>query len=80
MPRLCQFANILGRPREGMHSLRIPYLDWAVTDTLLTVLLALALGSFLGPWGTLLSTLFWFVVLLLLVRPFSHWLFCVNGR
>ncbi len=37
---LHQYANIFGRPRTGIHAARIPYLDWAFTDTMLTIALA----------------------------------------
>lgn len=74
MPRLCQFANIAGRPREGIHSVRIPYVDWALADTLLTVLLALALGR-----GQVCASLLWFGALLVLALC-VHRLFCVRAR
>lgn len=37
---LYKYAGIFGRPRTGVHDLRIPYLDWAVTDTVFTFGLA----------------------------------------
>jgi hypothetical protein len=38
---LCQYKNILGEPRTGIHSLRIPIIDVGFYDVLSTVLLGL---------------------------------------
>ena len=40
----CQYKDLLGKPREGRHKYRIPVLDIALFDTLLTVLLALVVS------------------------------------
>lgn len=37
---ICKYKDSLGKPREGIHSYRIPVLDIALFDTLLTLLLA----------------------------------------
>ena len=68
----CPFKYILGKPRTGIHSIRIPVLDWALVDTLMTVLLAWILARWLKKS---------FLVVLLMtfiVGELSHVIFCVD--
>lgn len=70
----CKYKDALGRPRKGAHSIRIPLLDVAAIDVLLTVL---------GAWGIS----WWFLVPfwqsflgLFLLGIFMHRLFCVKTK
>lgn len=36
----CSFRHVFGRPREGVHTLRLPVLDIAVVDLALTIVYA----------------------------------------
>ena len=68
---LCQYSALFGKPGQGAHSLRIPLLNWALVDTLLTVLAAWLLAR----WT---RSNFWLVLLtLFLVGTVAHVLFCV---
>ena len=68
----CPFKYLFGRPRTGVHSMRIPVLDWAVADTIMTIILA----WFLAKW---LRRPFLLVLLLtFLVGEISHVKFCVD--
>jgi hypothetical protein len=64
----CPYANILGKPGEGVHSIRI--FNVAVFDTLLTVLLAYLTK---GPYNFWVVLLFWFVLGIII-----HKIFCVK--
>lgn len=68
----CPFKNIFGKPREGVHSLRI--FDIAVVDTVLTVLLAKIVQMIFFR-----RTEFWFVFLCVFIfGEFLHRIFCVD--
>jgi len=68
----CPFKYIFGKPRTGVHSIRIPILDWALVDTAATVLLA----WFLAKW---LKKPFLFILLItFLAGELSHIVFCVD--
>ena len=64
----CPYANILGAPGTGVHSIRI--FNIAVVDVILTVLLAYFTKGDRPFWVVLL---FWFIVGILV-----HWIFCVH--
>jgi hypothetical protein len=80
MKRLCQYANILGIPGQGVHSIRI--FNIAVVDVLLTFVLAYFIYKMLNkksshPWYINLN--FWIILgLCFLVGIAMHWLFCVD--
>lgn len=67
---LCQFKDIFGKPREGVHSYRV--LDIAVVDVLGTVLLAYLISEYykVDIWCSFF--------LLLLSSVIIHKIFCVN--
>lgn len=71
---LCQFRDVLGKPRKGIHSLRI--FNIAIVDLILTLCLAKFNQVFfqkLFPypyWVWLVVTLFMAIIL--------HRVFCVN--
>ena len=71
----CPYSAIFGAPRTGAHKWRIPVLDLALVDTLLTVLLAFVI------FKTFNFKSFWIVMLwTFVVGEVFHWLFCVQTR
>jgi hypothetical protein len=78
----CKGSELLGRPREGVHRMRIPLLDWAVFDTLLTALLAVVLAYAVPVCSSVslaCNSLLWFALLVLL-SLIVHRVFCVRTR
>ena len=67
---LCQFRDMFGKPKQGIHSYTI--YDIAVVDTILTIILAYLISKyfFYNFWMLLFFLLFFSV--------FIHWLFCVD--
>lgn len=62
MMYLHRFSNMFGEPNKGVHAVRIPYLDWALTDTLLTIGLAYY-SSHRNPQQSILAHLiFWLMI------------------
>lgn len=68
---LCEYKNIFGKPREGFHKWRIPYLDMALFDVIGTILIIWLITR----W----SKVNWIVVSLMIITltVFLHLLFCV---
>jgi hypothetical protein len=64
----CKYANILGKPGTGIHSIRI--MDIAVVDVLLTFLLAYFTKGNHNFWKVLII---WFLIGIIV-----HRLFCVR--
>jgi len=68
--RLCQFKNLFGVPKEGLHSIRI--FNIAIVDVILTVIGAYLLSRYFE-WN------FWYTLGgLFILGIFLHWLFCVD--
>lgn len=71
----CQFKDIFGYPRIGAHEKRIPVLDIAFTDTILTVIVAWVIYKYCN------YTSYWKVLgVLILIGIIAHELFCVKTR
>jgi hypothetical protein len=71
----CPYKSIFGDPGTGVHRWRIPVLDMALVDTLLTIILAF------GIFKTFNFKSFWIVMLwTFVVGEIFHWLFCVQTR
>ena len=70
--RLCKYRDILGKPREGFHSVRI--FDFALYDILATLVLAFVVSYLtnINYWKSL--------VVIMLIVIFLHWLFCVDTK
>jgi hypothetical protein len=66
----CQFANILGAPGTGIHSIRV--FNVAIVDVLLTFVLAYFTKNFF-PFNYWTVLLIWFIVGIIV-----HRLFCVK--
>ena len=72
MLNFCNYKDIFGRPKEGVHSYRI--FNIAIVDTVLTICLAYMLKRYIfttHPFGVVLIGCF-------LLGIFSHRLFCVR--
>jgi hypothetical protein len=67
---LCKYKDIFGKPKEGVHAYR--FLDIAIVDVMLTILLAYGIYRFVG-------TDFWITLIALIVLAMVlHWAFCVK--
>lgn len=69
---LCQFSDIFGKPRTGIHSLRI--FDFALIDVLLTVGLGYLIGKFSGRDPIII------IICLFVLGTLLHILFCVDTK
>lgn len=68
----CRYSDLLGLPKQGIHKLRIPYVDLAFYDVLATFLLAYAISK-------LTKKNYWeILVIVFLVSVVLHQLFCVS--
>jgi len=72
MKRPCQYKDILGEPRKGIHEIRL--FDFAIVDIILTFILAYGLTLLTG-YDYWIMLLFSFLLAIIL-----HWLFCVDTR
>ena len=67
----CPFKDIIGRPGEGIHSIR--FLGFSVVDTAVVVAFVWALAKHMK-WE------FWKVlVITLIIGEIVHWYFCVDS-
>jgi hypothetical protein len=71
---LCQYADVFGKPRTGLHSYRIPIIDLAVIDLVLTVVGAWLLSKVLD------KSFIVVLVVLLLLGVLFHASFCVDTQ
>lgn len=71
---LCKYKDIFGKPRQGVHKYRIPVLDIALVDTVLTVLLSIVIAKIFK-----VSFLLTFIVFILL-GVVVHKIFCVDTK
>ena len=69
---LCQYKDVFGAPRQGVHAARIPIVDLAFWDVLGTIILVVVLSYTLGT--SLLKT----AIATTVAFIFLHWLFCVD--
>lgn len=67
---LCPYRHALGRPREGVHALRV--FDVAVVDVVLTLVAAYVLSRVSG-WRVLTCA-----ILLCVIGIIAHRVFCVD--
>lgn len=71
---LCRYKDSLGKPRKGVHAIRIPILDLALVDVVLTILAAYWIAKY-WDWS------FWIVFLVIfLLGIFMHRIFCVKTK
>jgi hypothetical protein len=72
-----QYKNSLGIPREGIHKMRIPFLDIAASDTIFTIIGALLLVYVCDwPSWTILPTILGAFIIAIIF----HVLFCVKTK
>ncbi len=67
----CEYSNIFGKPREGIHSIRL--FDIAIIDVILTILAAYLINLWTGVNN--------FILILIILFVFGiifHRLFCVE--
>jgi len=70
----CPYKSIFGEPRTGVHTRRIPVLDIALADTVMTVIGAWALQHWVFP-----DVPFWKVFLAFFIfGEILHWMTCVK--
>lgn len=68
----CKYRYILGKPKQGVHSIR--YLNIAIVDVLLTILLAKFIQYYFMKEQSI-----WFILFLTFILGiFMHRLFCVR--
>ncbi len=68
---LCQYSEMLGKPKEGLHSYRI--FDIAVVDVILTFIGAYILYLSFGRWPY-----YYYLIFLFLLGIILHRIFCVR--
>lgn len=75
--RFCQYSDLLGLPRQGLHSIRL--FDFALIDIILTFL-----GAFIIQLGLNRYQIYWSYWTVLgaffILGIFLHWLFCVPTK
>lgn len=67
---LCKYKDILGKPKQGVHSFRI--FNIAIADVLLTILAAYILSIFVK------ISVFYSLILMFILGIISHRIFCVR--
>lgn len=72
---LCQYKDIFGIPRTGVHSIRV--FDFAIVDIILTILFAYFVYQTLNLYNLRFITI---LGILIVLGIFLHWLFCVNTK
>lgn len=76
MEKLCQYSDVFGKPREGLHLFRIPYVDLALVDVVLTVIgVRMIQKIFFRRYNYFILLFITFMLSLLL-----HWMFCVRTQ
>ena len=71
----CPYKDIFGAPGTGVHRWRIPILNIALVDTLMTVLLAFGIFKIFN------FKSFWIVMLwTFIVGEIFHWLACTRTQ
>jgi len=75
--RQCQLKDLFGEPGEGAHAYRIPFLNWAAIDVLLTIALAYVVARLYYKQQPSLKQVVVAFALIMLIVPFIHWYFCV---
>jgi fatty acid desaturase len=79
-----KYKNLFGKPNEGAHSLRIPILDIALIDFLLTGFVASIITLILYFIG--INNIYWYwlfliiFVILILLGIIVHDIFCVKTK
>jgi hypothetical protein len=69
----CQYRDIFGKSNEGIHAYRIPFVNLAAVDVIMTFVLGIIV------WFATSKVYFSYIMLLLLIIGIiSHKLFCVR--
>jgi uncharacterized membrane protein YcaP (DUF421 family) len=77
---LCQYKNLFGAPRTGVHSYRISIVDVATIDLLMTVGVAYIISKYAFDKDTKKTNYpFWITFLIIfIIGIIAHRLFCVR--
>ena len=67
-------SNIFGKPREGVHSFRLPILDIAVVDLMLTIIVAFFIARHFN------KSFIDIFIILMLIAILSHQYFGVKTK
>ncbi len=73
---LCKYKNILGKPNEGIHSVRL--FNISIMDVLLTIILGILIQLFLMRVCHIYIDLFIILFILFSLGILLHRLFCVR--
>ena len=73
---LCKYKNILGKPNEGIHSVRI--FNIAIMDVLMTIIVGVLIQLFLMRVCHIYIDLFIILFILFSLGILLHRLFCVR--
>ena len=76
---LSKYKDALGIPRTGFHSARIPWLDYALWDTVGTIAVTWVLVMIFAKDKSFLNTIRW-VIFVFLLGIFLHFLFGVKTK
>lgn len=71
---LCKYKDMFGSPRTGAHHLRVPIIDIAAVDFVLTLAVAYMISF---KYGTRFTTTFFTLILLGVIM---HAIFCVETK
>ena len=72
LPQCCKYKDILGKPKEGIHSIR--FMNISVIDVLLTILLAIIIQKYVFMETDILIILLGTFILGIII----HRIFCVK--
>jgi hypothetical protein len=72
----CKYKDLFGKPNEGLHSYRLPGLDLAALDVILTFFVGLIIWGF----ATNKKSFFQIMVILILIGIILHRLLCVRTK
>ena len=77
---LCQYKNLFGAPRTGVHAYRIPIVDVATIDLLMTVGASYIISKYVFDKDTKKTNYpFWITFLIVfIIAIIAHRVFCVR--
>ena len=73
---LCKYAEIFGKPGEGVHSIRV--FDIAIVDAVMAIIVALFLYYIINYMFNINISYWIYLIILFLMGILMHRLFCVR--
>ena len=73
---LCKYAEIFGKPGEGVHSIRV--FDIAIVDVVMSIIVALFLYYVINYMFSINVSYWVYLIILFLMGILMHRLFCVK--